>query len=302
MPNAARGIDDGTAGMKLRSLLFVPADSEKKFAKAKGIGADALILDLEDAVAPARKAEARALVRSWLDDRSARDWSFWVRVNAFDSGLTVEDLVAAVRPGLDGIVLPKANGAADVDRLGHYLDALETAAGVAAGQVKILVVATETPGAIFSLGSYAPAHPRLAGLTWGAEDLSAAVGATAKRAADGNWTPPYLLARSLALFAASSAGVAPIDTLYADFRDADGLAKDCAQARRDGFVGRLAIHPDQVAAINAGFTPSAEDIAHAQRVVDAFAAAGDAGTVGIDGSMYDIPHLKAARRVLASAG
>ena len=287
--------------MRLRSLLFVPADSERKFAKAKGIGADGLILDLEDSVAPARKAEARELLMGFLADTSPRDWAFWVRINALDTGLTADDLAAAVRPGLDGIMLPKANGAADVERLGHDLDTLEASAGLPAGHVKIVVVATETPTAMFNLGSYTPAHPRLVGLTWGAEDLAAAIGAATNKDADGNWSHPYRLARSLCLFAAASAGVAPLDTLYGDFRDTEGLAANCNAARRDGFTGRIAIHPDQIATINACFTPSDADVAHAQRVVDAFADAGDAGTVGIDGRMYDIPHLKAARRVLAAA-
>jgi citrate lyase subunit beta/citryl-CoA lyase len=287
--------------MRLRSLLFVPGDSERKFAKADACGADALILDLEDAVAPSQKPEARRVVGELLDRRTTSPWSFWVRVNAFDTGLTVEDLAAVVRPGLDGILLPKANGAQDVVRLAGDLDALEAKAGMPAGAVRILVVSTETPAAMFNLGSYAPAHPRLAGLTWGAEDLSAAIGATTNKGPDGDWSHPYQLARSLCLFAAAAADVAPLDTLYADFRDNEGLIASCRAARRDGFTGRIAIHPDQVAAINACFTPSPEDLAHARLVVDAFAAQPDAGTLGIDGKMYDIPHLKAAQRVLAAA-
>jgi len=168
--------------------------------------------------------------------------------------------------------------------------------------VKIAVVATETPLAMFNLGSYTPPHPRLVGLTWGAEDLAAAIGATANKEKDGSWTFPYQLARAQCLFAAAAAGVAPIDTLYADFRDAEGLADNCRTARRDGFTGRLAIHPDQVAIINECFSPSADDVAHARRIVELFAAQPDAGTIGIDGKMYDIPHLKAAQRTLAAAG
>jgi citrate lyase subunit beta/citryl-CoA lyase len=287
--------------VRLRSLLFVPGDSERKFAKAQASGADALILDLEDAVAPTKKPDARRTVACLLDRREATPWSFWVRVNSFDSGLTSQDLEAVVRPGLDGVLLPKANGAQDVVRLAGALDALEADAGLAAGSIRILVVATETPAAMFNLGSYAPAHPRLAGLTWGAEDLSAAIGATSNKGADGDWSHPYQLARSLCLFAAAASEVAPIDTLYADFRDAAGLAASCRIARRDGFTGRIAIHPDQVATINACFTPSAEELAHAGRVVEAFAAEPDAGAIGIDGQMYDIPHLKAARRILSAA-
>jgi len=287
--------------MRLRSLLFVPGDSERKFAKAVTVGADGLILDLEDAVAPSRKADARWMVRDLLADQGARAWNFWVRINALDTGLTLDDLGAVVRPGLDGIMVPKANGAADIERIGHYLDALEAQAGMAVGTVKMVVVSTETPRAMFNLGTYAPAHPRLAGLTWGAEDLGAAIGATANKEADGEWTFPYRVARSMCLFAAAAADVAPIDTLYADFRDTEGLAASCRVSRRDGFTGRIAIHPDQVETINRCFTPAPDDVAHARAVVDAFAAAPEAGTIGIDGKMYDIPHLKQARRVLAAA-
>ncbi|RJF89404.1 CoA ester lyase [Oleomonas cavernae] len=286
--------------MRLRSLLFVPGDSERKFAKAVTVGADGLILDLEDAVAPSRKADARWMVRDLLADQGARAWNFWVRINALDTGLTLDDLGAVVRPGLDGVMVPKANGAADIVRIGHYLDALEAQAGMAAGTVKLVVVSTETPRAMFNLGTYAPAPPRLAGLTWGAEDLGAAIGATANKEADGEWSFPYRVARSMCLFAAAAADVAPIDTLYADFRDMEGLAASCRISRRDGFTGRIAIHPDQVETINRCFTPAPGDVAHARAVVDAFAAAPDAGTIGIDGKMYDIPHLKQARRVLAA--
>ncbi|HMT45410.1 MAG TPA: aldolase/citrate lyase family protein, partial [Chakrabartia sp.] len=209
--------------MKLRSMLFVPGDSDRKFAKASGIGADALILDLEDSVAPSMKDAARAHVSALLDDTASRDWAFFVRVNPFDTGLTLTDLEAVVKPGLSGILLPKADGAQDVARLGEMLDRLEAERGLMPGGVKIAVVATETPKAMFNLGSYAPAHPRLAALTWGAEDLAAAVGATANKSEDGDWTAPYQLTRTMALFAAAAAEVAPIETLHANFRDAEGL-------------------------------------------------------------------------------
>ena len=288
--------------MRLRSLLFVPGDSERKFAKAAGIGADVLILDLEDSVAPSQKDAARAMVAGLLDDRAPRDWAFFVRVNPFDTGLTLADLAAVVKPGLDGILVPKADGAHDIDRIGHYLDALEERAGMPVGIVKIAVVATETPAAMFALGGYAPAHPRLVGLTWGAEDLGAAIGATGNKLPSGEWTFPYQVARAHCLFAAASAGVAPLDTLFADFRDAEGLERSCREARRDGFTGRIAIHPDQIATINRCFSPSDEEIAEARKVVAAFAAQPDAGTLGIDGKMYDIPHLKTAQRTLAALG
>jgi len=287
--------------MRLRSLLFVPGDSEKKFAKARGIGADVLILDLEDSVAPSMKEAARAQVAALLDDRTPRDWSFFVRVNPFDTDMTFDDLAAVVKPGLDGLLIPKANGAADIARIATEIDSLEAKNGMTQGTVKIAVVATETPLAMFNLASYTPPHPRLAALTWGAEDLAAAIGATGNKEDGGHWTDPYRLARSLCLFAAAAAGVAPVDTLYADFRNPEGLEADCRRARRDGFTGRIAIHPDQVAIINRCFSPSPEEIAEAQKIVDAFAASPDAGTLGIDGKMYDIPHLKAARRTLASA-
>jgi citrate lyase subunit beta/citryl-CoA lyase len=287
--------------MRLRSMLFVPGDSERKLAKAGGVGADALILDLEDSVAAPMKARAREIVAGLLDDPSARDWAFFVRPNPFDTGLTLDDLTAVVKPGLDGLMVPKTDGAEDILRIGHYLDALEARAGMTVGTVKIAVVCTETARAMFNLGSYAPAHPRLVGLTWGGEDLSAAVGATTAREADGGWTFPYLVARTQCLFAAAAAQVAPLETLYADFRDFEGLERSCREARRDGFTGRIAIHPDQIVTINACFSPSETEIAQARAIVAAFEANPDAGTLGIDGKMYDVPHLKAARRTLASA-
>jgi citrate lyase subunit beta / citryl-CoA lyase len=286
--------------MKLRSLLFVPGDSERKFAKAAASGADALILDLEDSVAPPQKAAARALVASLVDRGEQRDWAFFVRVNALDTGLTLDDLAAVVRPGLDALMIPKANGAADVERVANYLDALEARAGMAQGSVKLAIVATETAQAMFALGSYAPAHPRLAALTWGGEDLAAALGATANREEDGAWTFPYKVARAQCLFAAAAADVAAIDTVFVDFRDLDGFERDSRRSRRDGFSGRMAIHPDQVAAINRCYAPSDAEIERARKIIAAFEANPGAGTLGIDGKMVDIPHLKAARKILAS--
>jgi citrate lyase subunit beta/citryl-CoA lyase len=284
--------------MKLRSMLFVPGDSERKFARGAGAGADALILDLEDSVAPSEKPRARGHVSGLIGAPGPRPLLF-VRVNALDSGLALEDLAAVVKPGLDGIMLPKAQGAADIERVGHYLDALETKAGMTPGAVKICPVATETARAMFALASYAP-HPRLAAFTWGGEDLAAALGATANRGPDGNWTPPYEIVRVQALFAACAAEATPIDTIHADFRDSAGLEADCRRSRRDGFLGRMAIHPDQVAVINACYSPTEAEIAAARRIVEAFAASPGAGALGIDGKMVDIPHLKAARKLLAS--
>jgi citrate lyase subunit beta/citryl-CoA lyase len=287
--------------MKLRSLLFVPADSERKFAKASAIGADALILDLEDSVAPARKAFARDAVKNLLSG-PPRDWSFLVRINPFGTGLTLEDVAAVVRPGLDGILIPKVNGTQDIELISNYVDVLEVAAGVTPGHVKLLVVATETPAAMIGFAGYATPGRRLVAMTWGAEDLAAALGALTNKEPNGDWTFPYKVARAQCLFAAGAADVQALETLYADFKDPEGLAESCRIARRDGFVGRIAIHPDQVATINSCFTPSDADLAHARRVVAAFAAAPDAGTLGIDGKMYDIPHLIAAKRTLASVG
>ena len=286
--------------MKLRSLLFVPGDSERKFEKAAQCGADALILDLEDSVAPSQKAAARAHVARLIDRGDRRDWSLFVRVNALDSGLTLDDLVAVVRPGLDALMIPKANGAADVERIANYLDALEARADMPPDSAKLMIVATETAKAMFALGSYAPAHPRLLALTWGGEDLAAALGATANREEDGAWTFPYQVARAQCLFAASAADAAAIDTVYVDFRDMEGFERDCKISRRDGFTGRMAIHPDQVAAINRCYAPSDAEMARAQKIVAAFEANPGAGALGIDGQMVDIPHLKAARKILAS--
>ncbi len=285
--------------MPLRSMLFVPADSERKLEKAQQSQADALILDLEDAVAPSRKPVARQSAAAYIGTQASRlAAQLYVRINPLDSGLALDDLAAIVVPGLAGVMLPKTTSAADIVRLGYYLDALEARAGMAPGGVKVVPVATETAPAMLTMASFTTGIPRLAGITWGAEDLSTAIGAIANREEDGQLSPLYQLANSLCLCAAASAGVPAIDTLYADFRDATGLAAACAQSRRRGFRGRIAIHPDQVDVINAAYSPSAAEREHAQRVVDAFAAQPDAGTLSLDGVMYDIPHLKQARATL----
>lgn len=289
----------------LRSWLFIPGDSEKKLGKADGTGADALILDLEDSVAAENKASARELVAAFLRERptSARSSQLWVRINPLDSGLALGDLTAVVAAAPDGIMLPKCGGPADIRQLSHYLDALEAQAGVAAGSIRIVPVASETAAAPFTLGDYAGARlDRLLGLTWGAEDLSTALGASTNLDPAGGWALTYRLVRSLTLLGAKAAGVQAIDTLYIDFRDEAGLRETSRAARAEGFTGRLAIHPAQVAAINNSFLPSAEEIAHARRVVAAFAAAPGAGTVAIDGRMTDLPHLKQAQAILALTG
>lgn len=288
--------------MKLRSMLFVPADSERKLAKALGSPADVLILDLEDSVAEARKVGARGTAAEFITAQSKQlPAKLFVRINPLDTALAMGDLAAVVVPGLAGIMLPKMNSAADIVRLGHGLDALEARAGIAPGTVKIVPVATETAQAMLNMPSFAGPIARLAGVTWGAEDLSSAIGAVSNREEDGNWSPLYTLANSLCLCAAAAAGVPAIDTLHADFRDAAGLAAACRASRRRGFRGRIAIHPDQVALINDAYSPSVAERAHAQRIVDAFAAQPEAGTLSLDGVMIDKPHLTQALRTLASA-
>lgn len=281
----------------------MPGDSERKLAKAEAIGADALILDLEDAVAAERRPQARGLVREYLSGRrGARRPELWVRVNPLDTSDALADLAAVVAGAPDGIVVPKTDSAADVVRLDHYLAALEAREGVPIGSTRILPVATETARALFHLDSYAGASARLHGLTWGAEDLPAALGATTNRGPDGELAFVYQLARALCLAAAVAAGVQPVDTVYPDFRDGAGLEKNAARARMDGFTGKIAIHPDQVAIIQQAFSPTAEELAHARRVVAAFAASPSAGTVALDGKMLDRPHLKQAENVLRTAG
>ncbi len=285
----------------LRSFLFIPGDSEKKLGKVHGCGADAVILDLEDAVAPANKPLARQMVADFLAHRSRerRGTQLWVRVNPFDTGMTEGDVAAIMAGAPDGIMQPKIDGPACVARLSALLDEHEAKHGIAAGTTRILPVATETPIAPFRLGDFAGAGlARLAGLTWGAEDLSAAMGASTNLGADGKWAFTYQMVRSLTLMAAHAAGVPAYETLYVDFRDDEGLRASCRAARAEGWSGRIAIHPAQVAGINAGFSPGEDEVAFARLVIAAFAAEPNAGTVGIEGKMYDIPHLKAAQRTI----
>lgn len=275
--------------MRLRSLLFVPGDRPERFAKAAGSGADAIILDLEDSVAIPAKAAAREAVARYLAEPA--DVIRFVRVNPLGSGDLDADLAAA--RGADGVMLPKAEGATDIAAL---------VARMGDAVVPILPVATETPRAVFTLGGYDAVAERLAGLTWGAEDLPAAIGASAARESDGRYTPPYEVVRTLALMGAHAAGVAAIETVYPAIRDAEGLAAYAARGARDGFTGMMAIHPAQVATINAAFTPGDGALADARAVVAAFAAAPGAGALQLDGRMIDAPHLKQARALLARAG
>ncbi len=288
--------------LPIRSFLFIPGDSEKKLGKVDGVAADAFILDLEDAVAVARKPVAREMVPAFIKGRprAGRKSQLWVRVNPLDTPWTLEDLAAIVPVAPDGIMLPKVNGPEDVAQVSHYLSALEAASGVEQGSIRILPVATETAVSPFRLGDYAAAGlDRLYGLTWGAEDLSSAIGASGNIDANGEWTHTYKMVRSLCLLGAHAAGGEAVDTLYVDFRDPEGLRASCKAARAEGFSGRVAIHPAQVDIINESFSPSADEVDFARRVVDLFAANPDAGTLGLDGKMLDIPHLKQAERTLA---
>ena len=292
----AHGTDAEKARVS-RSFLFVPADAERKLEKAGDAGADALILDLEDAVAPGAKPAAREMAAEYLRGKS----DVWVRVNPVDSEYWEADLDAIVPSRPAGIMLPKPRHARDAVRLSERIDELEGHHAIEHGSTRIIALCTEHPEALFTLHSYVGTVPRLAGLSWGAEDLSAAVGATTNRDADGNWLAPYELARSLCLVAAAAAEVAAIDTVFTDFRDHDGLLRYALHARRDGFSGMLAIHPGQVETINAAFEPAPEEIERAQRIVELFDNNPDAGTVGLDGRMIDRPHLVQARRLLQQA-
>lgn len=285
--------------MTFRSLLFVPGDSERKMIKAESSGADALVLDLEDAVEISRLPVAREMVHDYLIQRRNGQQQRWVRINPLDTDLALDDLAAVVKAAPDGILLPKGSGAKDIVRLACLLDALEARDGVEKGSISIMPVATETPSALFSLGGYQDCGPRLYALTWGAEDLAAAIGASTNRVENGEYEFTYQLARSLCLLGAHAAGVPAIDTIWSNFRDKAGLEKDAIRARKAGFSGKIAIHPDQVAIINNAFTPDASEVAYAKQVVQAFENADGAGTVQLDGQMLDRPHLKQAVQVLA---
>ena len=288
----------------MRSLLFIPADDEKKLGKGLTTGADALILDLEDAVSLPRKAAAREMAARYISetrDRPGRPL-LYVRINAMDTDLWQEDVasVAAVRP--DGILLPKARSGEDVHTLSIVLNLEEEKAGTPAGTTRILALVTETPISLLQLHTYVGASNRLAGLTWGAEDLSAVLGARTNREEDGRtWTPPFQLARNLCLFTAAAADVQPIDTVFVNFRDEDGLRQECRAALRDGFTGKMAIHPNQVAVMNEVFTPSADEISAAQELVALFADNPNSGALTFRGQMVDRAHVVRAERILARA-
>ncbi len=285
----------------MRSLLFVPGDSDRKLAKAMASGADALILDLEDSVAPANRPAARALTAAFVRETraSAGAPSLYVRINPIDGADWEADLDAVMAAQPDGIIMPKPNSGEDVHRLSIALGHAESEAGIASGATRILPIVTETPISVLNLHSYVGASTRMIGMSWGAEDLGAVVGSLANRDARGQFTSPYRLVRDLCLITAAAAAVEPIDTVYVNFRDREGLEAETREARRDGFTGKMAIHPDQVGPINAVFTPSAAEIEHARAVVAAFDGA--AGVASLDGKMLDKPHLVLAEKVLARA-
>ena len=287
----------------MRSWLFVPADRPRMLDKAYASGADALILDLEDSIGPASKGEARSSAFAFLRERrTTADRPFlYVRINSLDTMLNEGDLDMVMTAAPDGIVLPKAARGSDIALLDSRMAVREALHNIADGSTRIVAIATETAAALFGLGTYAGASPRLAGIAWGGEDLAADVGALGTRD-HGDWTEPFRLARNLCLFGAAAAGVPALDTVYTDFRDVEGLRRESRAAARDGFSGKLVIHPDQVAIVNEAFTPDAASIQRARRIVAAFAASAGAGVTSLDGSMLDRPHLKAAERLLARLG
>jgi citrate lyase subunit beta/citryl-CoA lyase len=288
----------------MRSLLFIPADDEKKLGKGLSVGADALILDLEDAVSTARKAAARPIAAHYVSEMRAKPERplLYVRINALDTNLWEEDVAGLAGALPDGILLPKARSGEDVHTLSIALHHAEEKAGVPTGSTRIIALVTETPISLLQLHTYVGASTRLDGVTWGAEDLSAVLGARTNREDDGrSWTSPYLLARNLCLFTAAAANVQPIDTVFVNFRDEEGLRRECQAAVRDGFTGKMAIHPNQVAVMNEVFSPSAEEVALAEELIALFAANPDAGALTHRGQMVDRAHVARAERILARA-
>lgn len=283
---------------RARSWLFAPGDSDRKMEKARTSAADIVVIDLEDAVGedakPAARERAAAFIAAHPGDRDR----LWVRINPLQTPHALPDLARIVPAAPGGIMLPKPRGRADVELAGHYLTALEESAGIEAGSIRIIIIATETPEAMFETGRYA-GLPRLAAMTWGAEDIATAIGAISNRDADGRYDFPYQLARTLCLTGAAVAGVPAIETIHGDFRDAAGLDALAAEVRRAGFRGMLAIHPAQIEAINRAFSPTEEEILKAREIIDLFAANPGLGTIGHKGEMLDRPHLVRAQATLA---
>ncbi|MGD9803086.1 MAG: CoA ester lyase [Hyphomicrobiaceae bacterium] len=287
----------------MRSMLFVPADSERKMVRSLESPADALILDLEDSVAAERRPIAREMTAAFIADARAKGAKaeLWVRINPLEGSDWEADLAGVMKSGPNGVILPKPSSGADVNRLSISLGHAETKHGLKSGQTRILPIVTEVPISVLQLHTYVGSSTRLAALSWGAEDLGAVIGSLANRDETGDFTSPYRLVRDLCLITASAAGAQPMDTVYVDFRNDKGLEAETRIAKRDGFTGKMAIHPGQVATINAVFTPSSEEIEHARKVANAFAANPGAGVASLDGKMIDMPHLKLAQRVLAQA-
>nr|WP_040304825.1 CoA ester lyase [Ahrensia sp. R2A130] len=287
----------------MKSALFVPGDSERKLEKAGSSGADALFIDLEDSVAVSAKQKARETSATYLQNATEKAPELWVRINAFDTGWVEADL-AAIMPGKPkGVVLPKCEHASDVEKLSAMLRTHEAQVGQTDGATKIIAIITETARGLLNVGSYADADlPRLAGVTWGAEDLSADIGALRKRDERGRYTDVFRHARTVTLLVANACNVQALDTVFPDFSDAEGFADECSEARMDGFTGKMAIHPAQVAPINTTMSPTEDEITTARDIVDAFNAEPDAGVLSVNGKMVDRPHLRLAQRTLALAG
>jgi len=286
----------------MRSFLFVPADSERKLVKGPQSGADGLILDLEDSVATDRKPVARDMALAYLRSNDRKGPKLYVRVNALDTGLTLDDLAIVMQGKPDGIVFPKCVGQADLDLLGNYLDAFEARENIERGTTKILTIATESAAAILALTAAPAKHARLMGHSWGGEDLMADLGALAKGPAPGVYDDTFRLARTINLMASVAAGVVAYDTVYPDIRNIEGLRTEAQDARRMGYGGKIAIHPDQVAIIHEVFTPSEAEIAWSRRVIETFESNPSSGVLTLDGKMLDKPHLTLARRMLARLG
>jgi citrate lyase subunit beta/citryl-CoA lyase len=284
-----------------RSWLFAPGDSEKKMTKAMDGPTDIVLIDLEDAVATENKVAARASVHDFIKAHAEQRQRLWVRINPFDGPYTLGDLAAVMPANPGGIMLPKVYGRQEVEKLDHVLSALEVANGIEEGSTPVIVLITETAEAMFHTGDYKGA-PRVVALTWGAEDLADSIGASSNRNADGSYSFTYELARSLTVLGAAAAGVTAIETISADFKDLEALRRRAESVRRDGFRGMLAIHPAQVDVINAAFTPTDEEIAEAQEIVDIFAANPGIGAIGWKGGMLDRPYLARAQRLLELAG
>jgi citrate lyase subunit beta/citryl-CoA lyase len=287
----------------MRSMLFIPGDDEKKLAKGIGCGADALVLDLEDSVSAPRKAAARPIVAQYIAATRALATRplLYVRMNALDTPYWEEDLSGVMGSRPDGVLLPKARSGGDVHTLSIALNHAEERAGTQKGATRIIALTTEVPISLLQMHTYVGSSSRLEGISWGAEDLSGVIGALANRGVDGRWTSPYQLARNLCLFTAVAAATQPIDTVFVNFRDAEGLRTEAMEAARDGFTGKMAIHPNQVAVINEVFTPTPVEIALAQEIVQLFADNPNAGALGLRGQMVDRPHLARAERILARA-